>query len=963
MASQKKEKKRADKIVNERAKPQLDGTPKVDNALSDDNASSNASLVVKADESVVGIKNIFQAAGVDIENMTPLGVSTGGSGHPFTVKDCKAFFSNKENRGPKKFYEAKINVLWVANRSAGMTGVPWRAKAIEDMSRDDFEDNRYTQIMNINIGLDPTKVEMPRVGGLMRVSPPELHLAFVDRMHCRLKESGEDPEVCESVKVGILDVTARFYSLTEDQAWWFEYNNRDQIEHLSKKVGQTVYQRICGLVSVKNMRIQEGGQGAAEADNLAAYMQSKAEFVGKEIDQDEATSAYFITTATKVIEAMEEHSIIKRCLSIMDQEKGSASPLNSIHKIAHCIRACEQTGGAMDSEALTWLFETILDGTRANIRALMEAPLSLFKGGNKGGQLASIIIKKRDFKHCLFSKIALMFTHDFTSTLRDVFHNHESYREKWKDLNEQMRPSKYLATWTAAERMVADFIATACFSFDESCHKAYRTNIARRSTSDELIDHSIFQDTWTNIVALQKEQKNKEAAEQETQRKKEVAMDEANRKQREEEEKEKAGKEGDKAPGMDQDDVTEDEATRWKNYADQTVSSIINFHPNPVIQSVLIQKLKEIKIMQVRPRAGNSTVVIYYDEKKASECATSPWERRSPARPTYLELVPTIIREFGIPIGFLYVYADAGKTNGTAAFKKMVNEAAGENVNVSHMTYDVWYDEESWRERCRTKKCTRIEPRENLHVSYVGNSLPVNKRTYYQGTNHGRLWSSLVLDSHAASVQVPHGQKKKYYGDKAMRPGGGPPDADPMDAGDGTTGTKISGDTVVPFCWRTFPLRFDRCFVQTFKATHILDLTPGNGNLPLALMMEGEQGVERDYHGFCHTPEHQELLRKHLLDKALALMQDETSKLYTPSFAKYMKGQKETPAQKDEEEDKPKRKKRTKAAEKLKSQKRKRVSKDDAASDGIEDVATDAEDDLDSANADSSPPLSDEHDP
>ena len=98
---------------------------------------------------------------------------------------------------------------------------------------------------------------------------------------------------------------------------------------------------------------------------------------------------------------------------------------------------------------------------------------------------------------------------------------------------------------------------------------------------------------------------------------------------------------------------------------------------------------------------------------------------------------------------------------------------------------------------------------------------------------------SWVLDPIAKSLQVEHGTKKMYYG-SAMRPGGGPPDDEKMDAADGSTGDKVTAKTMVPFCWRSYPLRFDRCFVQAFKTTHIFDFTPGSGGLALALLVEGK---------------------------------------------------------------------------------------------------------------------------
>ena len=83
-----------------------------------------------------------------------------------------------------------------------------------------------------------------------------------------------------------------------------------------------------------------------------------------------------------------------------------------------------------------------------------------------------------------------------------------------------MQPSKFLQSWSAAERLIADFISAACFNNDEAYNAAYLTSIRHRRLPEELLSHSIFQDTWENICTLHKEQQKKEAAEEESKRKK-----------------------------------------------------------------------------------------------------------------------------------------------------------------------------------------------------------------------------------------------------------------------------------------------------------------------------------------------------------------------------------------------------------------------------------------------------------
>ena len=941
--------------------------------------SSNAQLVIQAEEDTERIKGFLNGSSTDariynaVETMSPLGVSGGGSGAAFTSQPYKQFFSQPENRGPKRYVEFKINLLWVGTRSTGMTGVPWRVKSINEMADDRslFPEDRFSEIMHVNVGESPLKVDVTK-GGLNRVSPPEVHLAYLSRVRKRLQNATEQDldSVSKSVKHGILDVTARLYSLGTDEAWWVEYNMRDKIEYLRKTVGQTVFQRICGLQGLKRIRESSAGPDAGNVANLSTYMESKAEFVnGKDIEVDDATSQTFVESAMNICAAMNESPAVRKCLSRLDQEEGLNNPLNSIHKINWCLKA-----GTASPEAMTWLFDAILDATLSKAPFLMVSSLNDFRSG-KGGRIPDIIVQKMDFKHHILGKATSQFSIEFTTTLREVFHSHETYRSRWKNINGQAQPSKFLKQWSPAERLVADFVSSACFANEETYHAAYLTGIRHRRSVEELTSHSIFQEQWDNICSLWKEQQKKEAVEEET-KKKEAKAAAAKAEGAAEEQppidparqsKTSDGKDlgtAEKNAASAQKKTEEDDPTAyWRMYAMQTYSSTIDLEPAPCIRSHFLEMVKKSKIMEKRPRQGVNTVMIYYDEKLASECATCPWSRRSPARPAYLELVRALIEEYGVQVGFLIVYCDHGKPIARQNFAKMVEAAVGEASMITNMMYDVWYDEESFRKRCRYQKGTCVEAKEGMICAYVGLSLPVNKRSFYSGTNHGRHWGMLVLDPVADTLLVPHGKKKVLHG-IALRPGGGPPDGEFLEAADGTGGDKITADTLVPFCWRSFPLKFMRDMVKSFKTTHIFDFTVGSGLLALALLLEGEG--ETEYFGFCHTPEHVELVKNYLTDRIMVEMGDESSgKLYNPLYAKYIGATKGRVDNNDNLDTSPKKKAkgRRKPAEELKKGTKRKQSSTGKQSPKSDDTDADlSEDDNEGGSegeASSSPPASD----
>ena len=318
-------------------------------------AASNAQVMIQAEVDMAGIQKFLKAKTPNIETLNAVGIAGGGSGAAFSQKEYKQFFTTKENRTRPNILMPRSTCYGLGHDEAqtGMTGAPWRVRSIDEMAEHEalFKDNKYTEIVHVNVGEDPLKVDVTK-GGLSRTSPPELHFAYLKRLHKLLRLAGEaNPEVCESIQAGILDVTARFYALTDDEAWWHEYNLRDLIEHLRKKVGQTVFQRICGLSAMKCMREENGAAAAGEIASLSEYMQSKAEYVSTEDEKDDAVSEFFVNTGFKLSETMQECPSVYHCLNVLDQERGFNNPLNSIHKISLCLKADSRP------EALTWLFE------------------------------------------------------------------------------------------------------------------------------------------------------------------------------------------------------------------------------------------------------------------------------------------------------------------------------------------------------------------------------------------------------------------------------------------------------------------------------------------------------------------------------------------------------------------------------------------------------------------------------
>ena len=91
----------------------------------------------------------------------------------------------------------------------------------------------------------------------------------------------------------------------------------------------------------------------------------------------------------------------------------------------------------------------------------------------------------------------------------------------------------------------------------------------------------------------------------------------------------------------------------------------------------------------------------------------------------------------------------------------------------------------------------------------------------------------------------------------------------------------VKEDTLQPFVWHGFPLKFFEELVEVNNAIGVVDFPPGDGLLALAALTR-KNPVSRGvvYCGFCHTEQHADELRAHLTERVFKCMQDEGNELY-----------------------------------------------------------------------------------
>ena len=843
---------------------------------------------------------------VPFDKEEPVTIKDGGTGTPFAQKDFDGVFNQfaLQAQSTYKYYETKVNLLWAdLSNPAGMIGVPWRMNAITEMAEDPmvFVDCRFKDTIHINVGVNSKQFKLQdHKGTLQLMSPPEVVFGYLQK--CRkLLEHASEAELDGLIKkmsIALRDVSARFYACSDEDAWWFDYNMRDSFQASRKRMAQSLVGRLCGYIALRKKRIRDSGADAGSTIGMTQYYNAKTNVIKVdaakyETEPDEAVSDQFMIEANTIIATMEEHPEVYVVLMDLDQELGMDSPLNTTLKLKLCISAAKG-----DRDTLIWVFQSIKDGALAGTsKVFTKATNQEFRAGTRGNGLPNVIAMKLALKEHMLRVAAARFSMQFVSQATLVFQNHQSFRTTYVDMQGNALGAPFLKHASPSERQFADFLARCCFLHESPYPEALRTCVRTTKSVEDVLAHGCFCEQWDVITSMRQAEEDAKLASVEAQRKQlqDLAKKDTDAVEGGGDGTGKGTEHGHEADGTPNPTSSklDDEATAgdgdlnlyWQRYAAQTLRTHCYFVVAPTSGLALLEILKKNGFMTKKMKVGTEVCILHYDEKLASECATSPWERHAPHRSTYVTLcLKTIMDEYGLPPGYVVLYFDHGKKQITATSVQACFAAIGNNLH--KVEYDIIYDEASFRERCRYKKNTFVEAKENLHAySTDMNTIPVCGRAHYPGTNQGKTWGSLVLDQPDSILCVPHGDKKKIYGTIGLRPSGGPPAGDALTAPGNIDGSHITALTLVPLCWREFPRKYLSCLTTSFKAKDIMDFTMGQGNLAFSVV---ERKGHSDYIGFGHTEEHIRIVRQHLEQRILTAMADLNSPLYNPLYASYL---------------------------------------------------------------------------
>ena len=330
----------------------------------------------------------------------------------------------------------------------------------------------------------------------------------------------------------------------------------------------------------------------------------------------------------------------------------------------------------------------------------------------------------------------------------------------------------------------------------------------------------------------------------------------------------------------------------WEKYAEDTVRSKVHLYVTPMEGDALVTSLRDCPVNNMKPTLGQTTIIVFYDEKLASEAQCHPWNRKCPARKLHFAMCIQAKLEVDgnrCRPGTLWVLPDHGKKNNINGFKKVFTDRVQGDNKVYPMHYDLHIDEESMRRRKRCLRTRILDQTEKLVVitdDLV--SVPDRKRKIFPGSNRGRSWGFIELDPLEHVWHLEWATKQACLGD-AIRPVGGKciEEEDKEDDGAEVDEKVIKADTLVPFAWAAFPKSVYEELLHVNNAAGIIDFTPGDGLFAMAVLERGQGG---QYCGWCHTEAHAQHLYARLKELVLQAMQTQGNELYNVQCAAVMRG-------------------------------------------------------------------------
>ena len=617
-----------------------------------------------------------------VVSASPLAIS-GGEGaasatasfqEPFSPDSFKAAIAGAGR------YQCGINIMWTNFLYSAMPGIPVQQRAIDECQQMYYSEPAPCP-RPICIAVEsPSFNPLQHQGALQKVSPGEPIYAFLQAVRSDIDALNQAEAVDDKLKdkatiqnlqgrlqkwkQAMLTSTGLFVVLaTADDKWWYEHNLREEIATDFRTMARTTFQKICEVLKLRAMMVQQHGPSAVTQKFLAKLYEQKA----KMSQGSEPVTEGFIRQVTAINECLfSSCPVALDCIRDLDARYGVDNPLNGITKLHSIAKAARAT------EELEWLTKSLWDHI---VTGVLTAGISLRDLTAGRSLLAVYLLKRRVLGH-LLAKADVMLKPAVAERFRVIFANHVAYRTHVKPHAATTTcvtgasavtattcvtgasavtaaDISYQADWSTGTRMFATFVEDVVYKHDHPYSVNYTNCIKAGKSVTELFEYQAFEETWSTIKATLEEEKRAEesrlavqAAATTTATASTTTSAAAGGAAAT-----AAGDGGDGDDGGDTGAGGSGAATDtaaggggqaaaaeyWSAFADNLLRSRVTLKVAPKNEDLLVDEIKTSPPVVASRQPGTNNLIIHYDTKLASEANSRPSSRKAPLRDVHMK--------------------------------------------------------------------------------------------------------------------------------------------------------------------------------------------------------------------------------------------------------------------------------------------------------------------------------------
>jgi hypothetical protein len=232
----------------------------------------------------------------------------------------------------ENIYRAGCNFFWLNLHRSVMPGVPLSIHRIREVVDKYWQSPKsFNGIVTVEAQADQV---LPRMHNLLILSPEELSHIYLLAIDLSISR-GDSDEILLQWRKYCLSVCFEYRDFSgqgPDAAYWWSWNNREQVCVTADAVKRTAYQRACEIFSYKTSLEQQQLPCTAEA---IAHAYTGSAIYKKDI------GVPFIRECLTVFDKVCSNHDITMVIKTLEIKFGTESCLNSLGKLQKIVEKCE----------------------------------------------------------------------------------------------------------------------------------------------------------------------------------------------------------------------------------------------------------------------------------------------------------------------------------------------------------------------------------------------------------------------------------------------------------------------------------------------------------------------------------------------------------------------------------------------------------------------------------------------